>query len=77
MEGNKLNEIFRITRELLEKELGKDFKFSDGDTFCFEMNDCTVAVTYEDGDLQYRFSDVKPFKVDFTTGFYVESDEEE
>ena len=67
-----MKEVMDKVIEAFKKEFGEDAKLEDGDKLVFELNDCTLILSLEDGRLKTEFLGDKPIKVDCSTGFYSE-----
>ena len=55
-----------------KEEFGEDAKLEEGDKLVFELNDCTLILSLEDGVLKEEIIGDKPIKVDYNTGLFKE-----
>ena len=62
--------------DAFKREFGDDARFEEGDTLVFELNDCTLILSYEDNTLKQEIIGNKPIKVDYSTGFYESKDDD-
>lgn len=69
-----MDKLMEKVLDAFNQEFGEDAKFEEGDTLVFELNDCTVILSFKNGNLRTEILGNKPIKVDYTTGFY-ESEE--
>lgn len=60
--------------DAFKREFGDDAKFEEGDTLVFELNDCTLILSYEDKTVKEEIIGNKPIKVDYAAGFYDDND---
>lgn len=68
-----MDKIMKVFREVY----GEDAKFENGDDIAFQLNDCLLIVSYEDGTIRFKFVGDPVIKVDHTTGFFKEDADEE
>lgn len=69
---NFMDKIF----EAYENEYGKCEKMQDGETQVFLLQDCTVILTLNDGELGVNVTADKPIKCDFASGLFITETEE-
>ena len=69
---NFMGKIF----EAYENEYGKGEKIQDGETQVFLLQDCTVILSLNDGELGVKVTADKPIKCDFASGLFVIETEE-
>lgn len=70
-----MEELMSKIAEAYCEKYGQEAQFEEGETQVFEMNDCTVVVSkVEDGGLKIQLTGDKPIRVDYTTGFYENSE---
>jgi hypothetical protein len=62
--------IFDKVNKAIEREFGEGEKIEEGDTLVFQLNDCILVMSLEDGKLRTEFIGNKVIPVDVTTGFY-------
>ena len=65
-----MNDIFKLVSEAIEREFGEGEKIEEGDTLVFQLNDCILVMSLEDGHLRTEFIGGQVIKVDTSTGFY-------
>lgn len=65
-----MDKLMEKVLDAFNRKFGEDAKIEDGDKLVFELNDCTLILSYEDGTLREEIIGNKPIKVDYTTGFY-------
>lgn len=70
-----MNDFIKKIFEAYENEYGKGEKLQDGEIQVFELKDCTVVLSFEDGELGVKVTADKPIKCDFASGMFVESEE--
>lgn len=58
--------------QAFKDEFGEDVKLEEGDKLVFELNDCTLILSLENGTLKEEILGDKVIKVDYTTGFFKE-----
>ena len=61
--------------DAFHREYGEEAKFEEGETHIFILNDCSVIMGVEGGEIKVKVLGDKPIKVDCTTGFFVEKKE--
>ena len=69
-----MDKLMEKVLDAFKQEFGDDAKFEEGDTLVFELNDCTLILSYEDKTVKEEIIGNKPIKVDYTTGFYDDND---
>ena len=67
---NFMKKIF----EAYENEYGKGEKLQDGEMQVFLLQDCTVVLSFEDGELGVKVTADKPIKCDFASGMFKETE---
>ena len=70
-----MNDFMKKIFEAYENEYGKGEKLQDGEMQVFLLQDCTVVLYLEDGELGVKVTGDKPIKCDFASGMFVESEE--
>ena len=70
-----MNDFMKKIFEAYENEYGKGEKLQDGETQVFLLQDCTVILTLNDGELGVNVTADKPITCDFSSGMFVESEE--
>lgn len=70
---NFMEKIF----EAFENEYGELVSMQDGEIQVFELKDCTVVLSFEDGELGVKVTADKPIKCDFASGMFKETESEE
>ena len=65
-----MDDFFNEIMKAYKKEYGEDAAFEDGETQVFELNDCTVILSLDDGEIKFHVIGDKPIKVDYTSGLY-------
>ena len=68
-----MEKIFRA----FHKEYGEDAKLEDGEMQVFELQDCTVVLSNEENNIKINVTADKPIKCDFSSGLFVEAENEE
>ena len=58
------------------KEYGEDAKLEDGEMQVFELQDCTVVLSNEENNIKINVTADKPIKCDFSSGLFVEAENE-
>lgn len=62
--------------EAYENEYGEPVStMQDGEIQVFELQDCTVILSFKNGDLGVNVTADKPIKCDFASGMFVESED--
>lgn len=69
-----MDELMEKVLDAFKKEFGEDAKLEEGDELVFELNDCSLILSLENGKLTEKILGNKPIKVDYTTGFYGEEE---
>lgn len=64
--------VFEAVNEAIKREFGEDAKLEDGETLVFQLNDCVLIMSLEDGHLRTEFVGGEVIKVDVSTGIYGE-----
>lgn len=72
-EKNFLEKIMEVYRETYH--MGENENFEDGETQVFALNDCTVIISMNDGNLGVNVTQDKPIPCDFSSGLFVESED--
>ena len=72
-----MNDFMKKIFEAYEDEYGKGEKLQDGETQVFLLQDCTVVLYLDDGELGVRVTGDKPIKCDFASGMFKESEKNE
>ena len=67
-----MEKIFRA----FHKEYGEDAKLEDGEMQVFELQDCTVVLSNEENNIKINVTADKPIKCDFSSGLFVEAENE-
>ena len=70
-----MNDFMKKIFEAYENKYGKGEKMQDRETQVFLLQDCTVILTLNDGELGVNVTADKPIKCDFAFGMFVESEE--
>ena len=71
-----MSDLMEKIFEKFRQEYGSDAKLEDGETQVFELQDCTVILTLNDGELGVNVTADKPIKCDFASGLFVTETEE-
>ena len=71
-----MNDFMKKIFEAYENEYGKGEKMQDGETQVFLLQDCTVILTLNDGELGVNVTADKPIECDFSSGLFVTETEE-
>ena len=71
-----MSDLMEKIFEKFRQEYGSDAKLEDGETQVFELQDCTVILTLNDGELGVNVAADKPIKCDFASGLFVTETEE-
>lgn len=67
----QLQEVIVKAIEIFKKRYNAE-KLEDGDEFVTILNNCTLVICYEDGNLQTRFIGGEVFKIDESLDIYEE-----
>lgn len=70
-----MNDFMKKIFEAFENEYGKGEKLQDGEMQVFLLQDCTVVLSLNDGELGVKVTADKPIKCNFSSGMFVESEE--
>ena len=70
-----MNDFMKKIFEAYENEYGKGEKLQDGEMQVFLLQDRTVVLSLENGELGVKVTADKPIKCDFESGMFVESEE--
>lgn len=65
-----IQKAIELALDAFHKEFGEDAKFEEGDEVVFELNNCVLIISLEDGKLQEKFIGGKPLRVDCTLKIY-------
>ena len=71
--GKKMKELTNIVELVLaeyQKQNGEDAKLENGNWVAAELNNATVMLQIEDGELNVKITGEKPLKVDYQVSFY-------
>ena len=71
-----MNDLMEKIFEKFREKYGSDAKLEDGETQVFELQDCTVILTLNDGELGVNVTADKPIECDFSSGLFVTETEE-
>lgn len=69
-----MNDFIKKIFEAYENEYGKGEKLQDGEMQVFLLQDCTVVLSFEDGELGVKVTADKPIKCDFASGMFKEEE---
>lgn len=70
-----MNDFMKKIFEAYENKYGKGEKMQEGETQVFLLQDCTVILALNDGELSVTVTADKPIKCDFaSSGMFVESE---
>ena len=72
----EMSDLIEKIFEKFREEYGSDAKLEDGETQVFELQDCTVILALNDGELGVNVTADKPIKCDFASGLFVTETEE-
>lgn len=72
---DKMNEIHKLVEEAVKREFGNDAKLEEGDTLVFQLNDCLLIISLNNGHCQCEFIGGRPIPIDATTGIYTDVEE--
>lgn len=72
---DKMNEIHKLVEEAVKREFGNDAKLEEGDTLVFQLNDCLLVISLDNGRCRWEFIGGRPIPIDATTGIYTEDAE--
>lgn len=72
-----MNNFIKKIFEAYENEYGKGEKLQDGEMQVFLLQDCTVVLSLNDGELGVKVTADKPIKCDFASGMFKETESEE
>lgn len=72
-----MNDFIKKIFEAYENEYGKDEKLQDGEMQVFLLQDCTVVLSLNDGELGVKVTADKPIKCDFASGMFKETESED
>lgn len=71
---DKFNNIFDAVFDAMKREFGDDVTLEEGETLVFQLNDCVLIMSREDGHFRTEFVGGEVIPVDITTGFYIEEE---
>ena len=71
-----MSDLMEKIFEKFREKYGPDAKLEDGETQLFELQDCTVILTLNDGELGVNVTADEPIKCDFASGLFVTETEE-
>ena len=71
-----MSDLMEKIFEKFREEYGYGAKLEDGETQVFELQDCTVILSLNDGELGVNVTADKPIKCDFASGLFVTETEE-
>lgn len=67
-----MDKMMKKVIQAFKNEFGEDAKLEEGDKLVFELNDCTLILSFENGTLREEILGDKVIKVDYKTGFFKE-----
>lgn len=65
-----MEELWKAIWDAYGKTYGENAQYEDGETQVFEMNDCTVILAVENGEIKLKVLGTKPIKVDYDCKFF-------
>lgn len=65
-----MDKLMEKVLDAFNREFGENARFEEGDELVFELNDCSLILSLENGTLRTKILGNKPIKVDYSTGFY-------
>ena len=71
-----MSDLMKKIFEKFREEYGNDAKLEDGEMQVFLLQDCTVVLSLNDGELGVKVTADKPIKCDFASGLFVTETEE-
>lgn len=66
----ELGQAIELAMQKFKEELGEDEKLEEGDEFVTIFNNCVLIISFENGKLQTKFIEGKPFEVDMELKIY-------
>ncbi len=66
----ELGQAIELAMQKFKEEFGEDEKLEEGDEFVTIFNNCVLIISFENGKLQTKFIEGKPFKVDMALKIY-------
>lgn len=73
----ELGKAINLAMEKLKERHGEDSKLEEGDEFVTVFNNCILIVSFEEGCLEAKFIDEKPFYADMTISVYESKESED
>lgn len=70
-----LSLAIELAIKAFKEKFGENAKLEDGDEIVFELNNCVLIISLNDGKLEERFIGGKPLRVDHTLKIYESEDE--
>ncbi len=65
-----IQKAVELASAAFKERYGQDAKLEDGDRIVCVMNNCTLIVSLNDGNLKEEFIGGKPLRVDYTLEIY-------
>ena len=66
----ELGQAIELAMQKFKEEFGEDEKLEEGDEFVTIFNNCVLIISFENGKLQTKFIEGKPFEVDMELKIY-------
>lgn len=71
-----ISQAVKLALAAFKEKFGEDAKLEEGDEVVFQLNNCVLIMSIENGTFKQNFIGGLPIKVDHTLSIYESEDEE-